>query len=211
MATFIFPSTPISIPGVATEATLLLVETNTADTVTELQTLNAKDFATETTLAALAAVDFATENTLSNVATEATLSSIDSKISNVNTDSVTVTSSVLPTGAASETTLAALDAKVTAVDTDSVTVVSSSLPTGAATETSLAAAASDLADLNARLAGNLVPEEFDFISLTYVLAGDGQGEISTVTYKTGGSGGTTVATLTLLYDANDKLSSVTRS
>jgi len=50
MSTYIWPSTPVSVPGVATEATLLLVEQNTADTVTELQTLNATDFSTETTL-----------------------------------------------------------------------------------------------------------------------------------------------------------------
>lgn len=175
---FVYPATQVSIPGAATEATLLLVEQNTANTVTELQTLNAtdfatettltgaaasltsiaaEDFATETTLAALAAIDFATESTLSSVATEATLASIDSKISNVNTDSVTVTSSALPTGAATEATLsalasedfatentlAALNSKVTAVDTDAVTVTSSVLPTGAATEATLATLATE--------------------------------------------------------------------
>lgn len=57
----------------------------------------------------------------------------------------------------------------------------------------------------------LVPKEFDYIALTYVSAGNGAGEIETVTYKTGGSGGTTVATLTLAYDANNKITSVTRS
>jgi len=51
----------------------------------------------------------------------------------------------------------------------------------------------------------------DYIVLTYVAAGDGVGEIETATYKTGGSGGTTVATLTLAYDASDEISSVTRT
>jgi len=51
----------------------------------------------------------------------------------------------------------------------------------------------------------------DYIALTYVAAGNGVGEIETVVYKTGGSGGSTVATLTLAYDANDKLSTVTKS
>lgn len=58
---------------------------------------------------------------------------------------------------------------------------------------------------------SLIPDAYDYIAVTYVAAGDGVGEIETVTYKTGGSGGTTVATLTLAYDANDKLSSITRT
>lgn len=53
--------------------------------------------------------------------------------------------------------------------------------------------------------------EHDYIGITYVAAGDGAGEIQTVTYKSGGSGGTTVATLTLAYDSNDQLSSVTKT
>lgn len=68
-----------------------------------------------------------------------------------------------------------------------------------------------LDSLNARLAGNLVPETFDYLQLTYVAAGNGIGEIETVVYKTGGSGGSTVATLTLAYDGSDRLASVTRS
>ncbi len=77
-----------------------------------------------------------------------------------------------------------------------------------ATQTTLAAAAADMADLNARLAGSLVPEEFDYQSITYVGATT---DISTVTYKLGGSGGTTVAVLTLGYDGSNRLTSVTRS
>ncbi len=59
--------------------------------------------------------------------------------------------------------------------------------------------------------GSLVPDEYDYIALTYVAAGNGVGEIETVTYKTGGVSGTTVAVLTLGYDANDNLSSVTKA
>lgn len=215
MATFIFPQQQVSIPGVATEATLLQVlaetqaiNTNTADVATEttLASLEAKDFATETTLAA-AAADIALLEA-KDFATETTLTALNTKVSTVDTSDVTITSSVLPTGAATEATLSALDAKVTAVDTGNVTIASSALPTGAATETSLSAAAADLADLNARLAGSLVPEEFDYQEITYVGATE---RINTVTYKTGGSGGTTVAVLTLGYDGNDRLTSVTRS
>lgn len=76
---------------------------------------------------------------------------------------------------------------------------------------SLASIESDISDLNSRIAGNLVPETFDFIAITYVTVGNGIGEIETVTYKTGGAGGTTVAVLTLAYDSSDRLSTVTRS
>ena len=58
---------------------------------------------------------------------------------------------------------------------------------------------------------SLIPESYDYIALTYVAAGDGAGEIETVTYKIGGAGGTTVATLTLAYNADDELVSVTKS
>lgn len=51
----------------------------------------------------------------------------------------------------------------------------------------------------------------DYIALTYVAAGNGAGEIETVVYKSGGAGGSTVATLTLVYDGSDNLSTVTKS
>ena len=59
------------------------------------------------------------------------------------------------------------------------------------------------------IAGLYIPPH-DFISLTYVSSGDGAGEIQTVTYKSGGSSGTTVAVTTLAYDANNKLISITK-
>jgi hypothetical protein len=52
---------------------------------------------------------------------------------------------------------------------------------------------------------------YDYISLTYVSAGNGAGEIETATFKNGGSGGTTVSTLTLAYNAAGEISSVTKS
>ena len=42
MAVYIYPAQSLSIPGVATEATLLLVEANTAATVVELQDINSE-------------------------------------------------------------------------------------------------------------------------------------------------------------------------
>lgn len=67
-------------------------------------------------------------------------------------------------------------------------------------------------DVNANLLGNFgIDTDYDYIALTYVAAGNGAGEIETVTYKTGGSGGTTIATLTLAYNASDEISSITKS
>lgn len=59
--------------------------------------------------------------------------------------------------------------------------------------------------------GQLVSEEYDYIALTYVSSGNGAGEIETVTYKNGGSSGTTVATLTLTYDSSDRIIAVERT
>lgn len=58
---------------------------------------------------------------------------------------------------------------------------------------------------------SLVRVAYDYIALTYVASGDGVGEIETVTYKSGGAAGTIVATLTLAYDTNNNLASVTLS
>jgi len=52
----------------------------------------------------------------------------------------------------------------------------------------------------------LVPHAHDYISLSYTGT-----NLTGVVYKTGGSGGTTVATLTLGYDGSDKLISVTKT
>lgn len=55
---------------------------------------------------------------------------------------------------------------------------------------------------------SLVPSSYDAIDLTYVASGNGVGEVETVTYKLSGS---TVATLTLSYDASNRLSGVSKS
>lgn len=56
--------------------------------------------------------------------------------------------------------------------------------------------------------GTLVPEEYDAIALTYVAAGNGAGEIETVTFSKDGS---PIALLTLTYDGVNRLSTVTRT
>ena len=49
----------------------------------------------------------------------------------------------------------------------------------------------------------------DYLSFTYVSAGNGAGEISTVTYKSGGASGTTVAVVTMTYNSDNKLETLT--
>jgi hypothetical protein len=82
------------------------------------------------------------------------------------------------------------------------------LPIGAASETTLAATETALIAFSNKTAGALVPAAFDYISQTYVGATT---DISTVTYKTGGSGGTTVGTLTMAYDGSNRLVSITKT
>ncbi len=139
--------------------------------------------------------------------------------SNQSSVDVTVTSSALPAGAATEVTLSSIDGKlptvlgqttsagslavVIASDQSPVAVSAASLPlpAGAATEATLSA-------FSDKTAGSLVPELHDYLDITYVGATT---DIDTVVYKTGGSGGTTVATLTMGYDGSNRLTSVTRS
>lgn len=227
MATYIYPSQTVSISGVATEVKqdVMITELQNVNTELDSQTvlltsLDGKDYATQTTLASLDGKDFATQTTLAALLTELQL-----KADLTETQPVSAVSLPLPTGAATEVTLAtvagdttSIDSKITTVDTGNVTISSSALPTGAATSAnqttanaSLSAIETDIDQLNARVAGSLVPETHDYVATTYVAAGNGVGEIETVTYKTGGAGGTTVATLTLAYDASNRLSSVTRS
>jgi hypothetical protein len=61
-----------------------------------------------------------------------------------------------------------------------------------------------------KLVGFEIPA-YDYIALTYVAEGNGVGEIETVVYKSGGSGGDTVATLTLVYNASNKISNITKT
>ena len=56
--------------------------------------------------------------------------------------------------------------------------------------------------------GTLVPEKYDQIDLTYVVAGNGIGEIATATYFLAA---VQVALLNLSYDASNRISSVVRS
>lgn len=52
----------------------------------------------------------------------------------------------------------------------------------------------------------LVPHEYDYIGLSYT-----ENDLTGVIYKTGGSGGTTVATLVLTYDVSGNLETITKT
>lgn len=54
----------------------------------------------------------------------------------------------------------------------------------------------------------LIPNDYDDIQLTYVTAGNGVGEIETITYLKDGSN---VAILTLSYNGDNKLTRVQRT
>lgn len=58
------------------------------------------------------------------------------------------------------------------------------------------------------IAGALVSETYNEVDLTYVASGNGVGQIETATYKLNGA---TVATLTLSYDAQNRLVTVIKS
>lgn len=76
-----------------------------------------------------------------------------------------------------------------------------SLPTGAATSANQITTNNYLAALN-----SLTPSQYDYIDCSYT-----SGNLTGVVYKSGGSIGTTVSTLTLTYDVNNNLTSVTKT
>lgn len=186
MAVFIYPQQQVTIPGVATEATLLLVEQNTADTVTELQTAN-------TTLASIDSTTIASNTELTTA--NGTLTSISGSTGDTVTELQTANATL--NNLATEATLS------TVVTNTGNTVSELQLANISLLNTETA-----VSELNARTAGSLTPVEFDEQVITYVLAGNGIGEISTVEYKLAT---VTVALLTMSYDANDRLSGVVRS
>ena len=85
--------------------------------------------------------------------------------------------------------------------TQPVSAASLPLPTGAATSSEQTTSNNYLAALN-----SLTPTQYDYINCSYT-----SGNLTGVVYKSGGSGGTTVSTLTLTYDVNNNLTSVTKT
>lgn len=135
-------------------------------------------------IAQLTAIN-ANTDTLEALATagNASLSSIDGKL----------TAPLAVTGPLTDAQLRATPVPVSAA--------SLPLPTGAATEATLSA-------FSNKSAGALVPEAFDYQDITYVGAST---DVDQVIYKSGGAGGTVVATLTMGYDGSNRLTSVTKT
>ena len=131
---------------------------------------------------------------------------------------VDVIHSVLPDGAATEATSLAISGKLPATlgqktGANSLAVILASdqtlpLPAGASTSALQTAGNASLSALAARTAGSLTPIAFDEVDLTYVVAGNGIGQIATAVYKLATA---TVKTLTFSYDGSDRLSSVVAS
>ena len=230
MSVFRYPQVQTTITGGATEAKQDLIITELQDVNTELDaqsttltSLDGKDFATQTTLAALDAKVTAVDTTDKSTATKQDAQT--ALLTTIDADTSTLASTDFATQTTSAAILAELALKADLTETQPVSAASLPLPVGASTEskqdstitelqsanTSLDNIEADIDALNTRLAASLVPDAHDYLAVTYVAAGNGIGEISTVTYKTGGSGGTTVATLTLTYDASNRLASVTKA
>jgi archaellum component FlaC len=184
MALYVYPPSQVSIPGVATEAKQDVIISELQDIENELQLLNA-----ETTNI----YNEAATQTQSLNAIETNSSSIATNTSNTVTELQQIEADI----EAGNVLLGTIDA-----DTSNISTKIDQIDA----DTSNLSAKVDL--LEARIAGSLVPETYDYIDLAYVGATT---DIQTVTYKTGGALGTTVATLTLAYDGSNRLTSVTRS
>lgn len=59
-----------------------------------------------------------------------------------------------------------------------------------------------------QVGGGSLPVNYDYMALTYYNSGPGNGQIETVTYKLGGSGGVTKAVQTLTYNGSGLLETV---
>jgi len=68
--------------------------------------------------------------------------------------------------------------------------------------------ASDQSPIDIKVIGSLVPEHYDKIDLSYIVSGFGIGQIGVVVYKLSA---TTIATLTLTYNASSQVISIVRS
>jgi len=122
--------------GVVHRQVVSLASSDTTGTYLGFNSDSAKAYLTNTSLPLPTGASTSALQTAGN----SSLSSIDSKITAVNTGAVVVSSSVLPTGASTSalqttgnSSLSSIDSKITVVNTGAVVVSSSVLPTGAST------------------------------------------------------------------------------
>ena len=75
--------------------------------------------------------------------------------------------------------------------------------TGLATEAKQDSTITQLTNLNSKIAGDMFAIDHDFRDIDYVAAASvGEGQPETIILKTGGSGGSTVRTITFTYIVN---------
>lgn len=215
MAQFVYPPQSVAIPGVATEATLLLVEANTADTVQELQDVNSELNTQSATLSSIDAkltAPIAVDGPLTDAELRATAVPVSGPLTDVQLRATAVPVSGPLTDAELRATAVPVSGPLTDAELRAsavpVSAASLPLPAGAATEVTLSSILTATDDLNARLSGAIVPYEFDEQVISYVGAGNGVGEVFQVVYKLAT---VTVATVTLSYDSSNRVIGVVRS
>lgn len=168
------------------------IESDVEAAVVQLATLNTKDFATQTTLTAV----------LAELQLKADLS--ETQPVNVQNTSIAVT------GPLTDAQLRATPVPVSAAQSGAWTVGVNNFP--AAQNVNLrdenGNAFSETNPLTVSSMSDLVSEKYTNMQFSYVPSGNGVGEIQTVIYR---NGATTIATLTLGYDAQNRITSVTRS
>lgn len=208
------------------KAVLDTIDADTGAIATSTGSIDTKlgSLATQTTAADILAKIIAAPSTEAKQDTLITaigglLSELQGKTEPSDTQPVSAAALPLPTGASTSAKqddlytrlgllLTELGLKADLTETQPVSLASQPLPTGAATLAVQATQQTSLNLLTDRLAGSLAPVKHDEVALTYVTVGNGIGEIATVVYKLAT---VTVATLTLSYDVNNKLSGVVRS
>lgn len=176
--------------------------------------------------ASLTSIDSHIDVALSTRASESTLSTLNGKVTVVNTGAVVVSSSALPSGAAtsalqtagnaslssidsdidtalstraSEATLSTLNGKVTAVNTGAVVIASSALPSGAATEATSVALSAKFGSVGQKTMAGSAPVVLASDQVSIPVTQSGTWSITnisgTVSLPTGAATETTVAAI----------------
>lgn len=179
--------------GQAVEAKQDTIISNIQSLLTELQ---AKADLTETQPVSLASTPLAT-----GASTESKQDDVIAELQDIEAD-------VEASNTALSNILTELEGKADLGETQPVSAASLPLPSGAATEAKQDTQITELQGINEKLLGNVIPENWDNIAITYVAAGNGVGEIETVVYSLSAS---TVRTLTLTYNSDNEVSNIARS
>jgi len=140
---------------------------------------------------------------ITGFATESTLSTLNGKVTAVNTGAVVVSSSALPSGAATESTLSTLNGKVTACNTGAVTI-SAALPAGTNAVGKLAANDGvDIGDVSINNGSSILPTLVPASSGTGAIQGNSGFSLNMIRLatRTCGSGSTTTSIVSTSHGA----------